>query len=363
MKSRLRKQRIPVHEVVLFFREVMLKRKFNLECNSYRVTLRRLYLEADNRGLKAFSEKVHIYLTEEAQQITLELLSSGFNFIVEKLENEKEVLECYENTRHRNTSAERFKLIIDNNYSRKSDVRFFKVMTRSADGPIDLVAVFINGSFACTDPYFANHGLPSSQIMSVFIAGHVFLNVLFHFHPLYLQPFAKDISHEHAKDISVLILQSKVVVCTEVTEEASWNFAARITESDWKVVGLGGQKYETIFNPTTNSIRDHSDSIGEICKKELQKLLPMIMYDERFRTMVFRVVEDIKKIQSIEAQNNAQARQKALGYSDGFESSTSSSSSTCSITMPLTVANNIFDRGKKRKTSGPAKEKTRKKLE
>jgi hypothetical protein len=81
------------------------------------------------------------------------------------------------------------------------------------------------------------------------------------------------------------------------------------------------------------------------------------MYDERFRTMVFRVVEDIKKIQSIEAHNNAQARQKALGYSDGFKSSTSSSSSTCSITMPLTVANNIFDRSKKRRTSGPAKEK------
>jgi hypothetical protein len=100
------------------------------------------------------------------------------------------------------------------------------------------------------------------------IAGHVFLYVLFRFHPLYLQPFAKDISHEHAEDISVLILQSKVVVCTEVTAEASWNFAARITESDWKVVGLGGQKYETMFNPPTNSIRDHSDSIGEICKKE-----------------------------------------------------------------------------------------------
>ena len=52
MKSRLHRQRIPVHEVVLFFREVMF---FNMECNSNRVAPRRLYLEAENSGLKAFS--------------------------------------------------------------------------------------------------------------------------------------------------------------------------------------------------------------------------------------------------------------------------------------------------------------------
>lgn len=145
-------------------------------------------------------------------------------------------------------------------------------MTRATDGPVDLVAVFINGSFACTDPYFANHGLPSSQMMSVFIAGHASFNVFFHFHPLYLKPFAKEISHNHAKDISVSTHQSKVVVCTDVNEEASWNFAVRNTENYWKVVGLGGQKYEIVTNLTINSIRDHSDSIGEICRKELQNL-------------------------------------------------------------------------------------------
>ena len=58
-----------------------------MEYNSDRSALKRLYLEADRRGLKSFSQKVHVYLTEEGQQITLELLSSGFNFNVEKLEN------------------------------------------------------------------------------------------------------------------------------------------------------------------------------------------------------------------------------------------------------------------------------------
>ena len=71
-----------MHEVVTFFREVMLKRKFNMECNTDRSTLKRLYEDAEKRGLKPFSEMVHVYLTEQAQQITLELLSAGFNYTV-----------------------------------------------------------------------------------------------------------------------------------------------------------------------------------------------------------------------------------------------------------------------------------------
>ena len=134
-------------------------------------------------------------------------------------------------------------------------------MTRATNGPIDIVAVFKNGSFACTDPYFANHGLPSSQIMAVFIAGYISLNVFYHFHPLYLQPFTKEISHDHAKELSVRIAQSKIVVDIVVTEEACWNFAIKITENEWKAVGLGGQQYETVINPPLNAIRDQSDNI------------------------------------------------------------------------------------------------------
>ena len=79
----------------------------------------------------------------------------------------------------------------------------------------------------------------------------------------------------------------------------------KITEVEWKSVGLGGQKCDAIINPHLNSIRDHSDSIAEICKKELQKLLPIIVYDEKFRIMVFKVIEDIKNIQANDALMNA----------------------------------------------------------
>lgn len=114
-----------------------------------------------------------MYLTEEGQQITLELLSSGFNYTVEKIDDEKELIDCYEITKYRNTSAERLNLLIGNHVSKVDTVSFYKVMARATDGTVDLVAVFSNGCFASTDPYFANHGLPSSQIMSVFIAGYM----------------------------------------------------------------------------------------------------------------------------------------------------------------------------------------------
>ena len=75
--------------------------------------------------------------------------------------------------------------------------------------------------------------------------------------------------------------------------------------------------------------------------------------------MVFKVIEDIKNIQANDALMNAQARQKALGYN---QKSISVCENSCSaIAPPLVVANKLFDRGQKRKTSGPVKASRRKK--
>ena len=74
-----------------------------------------------------------------------------------------------------------------------------------------------------------------------------------------------------------------------------------------------------------------------MCKKELQKLLPIIVYDETFLTMFLKVIEDIKTKQAKDAQSNAQARQKALGYNQNSISvfDTSSSVTPSSVTAPL----------------------------
>ena len=141
------------------------------------------FIKLCTRGLKSFTERVEVYFMEEAQQATLESLNTGFQCIVVKLNSESEVLSSFELTMHRNSSAARFKLINGNNFLQLLNASFYKVTTRTIDGPVYLVAVFHNGSFAYTDPYFANHELHLPQIMSLFIAGNISINALFYYHP------------------------------------------------------------------------------------------------------------------------------------------------------------------------------------
>lgn len=86
-----------------FLQGSYVEKKFSMECNTDRSTLKRLYEDAEKRVLKPFSEMVHVYPTEQAQQITLELLSAGFNYTVETFENEQEIIRCYHDAKHNNT--------------------------------------------------------------------------------------------------------------------------------------------------------------------------------------------------------------------------------------------------------------------
>ena len=54
-------------------------------------------------------------------------------------------------------------------------------------------------------------------------------------------------------------------------------------------------------------------------------LLPVVVSVKRMRIMKFFIIEIIKRIQAFDAQNNAQARQKAHGYNNTLISDNSSS--------------------------------------
>lgn len=107
------------------------------------------------------------------------------------------------------------------------------------------------------------------------------------------------------------------------------------------------------INGNTNlkgATESHSDSIRKMCEKKLEEILPLIVNDERYRAMIFKCIEEIRTMQASDALCCAQARHKALGYDPNtfFKTATSSSVSV----PPLGVANDSFDRGQKRKTSG-----------
>ena len=134
-----------------------------------------------------------------------------------------------------------------------------------------------------------------------------------------------------------------------------------LQSEEWKASGSGGLNHENILNSSVNSICDNPGSIEEMCKNELEKILPVIIQHEKYRMMLFKVIEEIQKMQSDDAIITAQARQLALGYGNSNSSSSSSSSISCSASAtPLVTANDIFDRGKKRKMEGGARTKTKK---
>ena len=198
------------------------------------------------------------------------------------------------------------------------------------------------------------------------------INVLFHYHPLYLQAYGKNFSISNASLQCVTVDVCQMHDRVDVTENLAWNYAYRFTEAEWKELGLGGIAYDCITNPTVKAIRDHPDSIGDMSKKELHKILPVIAYNENYRVIIFRAIQVGNRLQSEMALNIAKARHTALGYDDAnivFSQSSSSSSSSCSQSSsnfcsvsspPLVIANTIFDRGTKRKTDGGAKSRTKK---
>jgi hypothetical protein len=115
------------------------------------------------------------------------------------------------------------------------------------------------------------------------------------------------------------------------------------------IINSAKRKINGKTNPK-DTTESHPDSIRRMCEKKLEELLPIVVNDERCRAMFYKCIEEIKTMQANDALRCAQARHKALGYNPNtfFTTATSSSVSV----PPLGVANNSFDRGQKRKTSG-----------
>lgn len=97
-----------------------------------------------------------------------------------------------------------------------------------------------------------------------------------------------------------------------------------------------------------DAANNHFESKRDECKKKLEELLPIIAHNEKCRTKFFKCIEEIKIMQANDALCCAQARHKALGYDPKSFLATATSSSVSET--PLVVANDIFDRGQKRKT-------------
>lgn len=295
LKARLLNKKVDLHKVPQFFREVMQTRYLTRERkSSMSDTLLQMHQRAATSGYQNFSAQIKIYLTREGQQNTLERLKDALDFQVSPLVNEAD-LRCAMKQADvtRNSSAKRFGLLVDAVYPVEgqcleyppilpiglpvdNSVKFFKVKSRSLEGTVDVVAVLENGSFACTDPTFANCGLPCQHIMAVFLNGNVYINPGLHYNHEYLVPLVRSLDISDLLQLSVAADTADIHTLSPLADGASSDYAVRITEHAWSIVGHGGEQFTNVIRPASQAFKASKDSAKETLRKELLWLQPYL---------------------------------------------------------------------------------------
>jgi hypothetical protein len=71
-----------------------------------------------------------------------------------------------------------------------------------------------HGSFACTEPYFAQMGMPGRHILAVYASKYCAINVFHHFHPIYLRKLSDppEGSRRQSREIAALQVQDKLTL-------------------------------------------------------------------------------------------------------------------------------------------------------
>ena len=328
LKARLCKKKVELHKIVDFFRDVMSTRRLTRERLSHADTLSQLHVRAATSGCFEFSESIKIYLTLEGQQDTLRRLNEALNYLVSPLLTESSLRSALvEAESFRTSSARRFSLFIDSAYGSENEseeatypaivcndvgVKFFRVQSRSAECTVDLVAVLGNGSFACTDPTFANMGLPCKHIMAVFLSGDTYLNPGLHYNPEYQKEFVRSMNPLYLVGLSKASSTRMGKPLTAVTIDASSDYAVVATEQAWSIVGLGGERFRSVLRPTTRSIRTAHVSVKELLRKEQQYLEPFLASRLDLRTEFYVFAASVRAKMAKESIEKAEAMCKAM---------------------------------------------------
>ena len=215
--------------------------------------------------------------------------------------------------------------------------------SKSEYNSIDIVALYPNGSLASTSSEYVNYGLPSEQIMAVFLSGHIHLNMHLNFHEIYQLPHLKHLGKDHINLVTVARDKTILNRCA-ISHDASWDYCIKTTADEWELIGLGGEEFSYIAHPVNNA-RNKRDTIAESVLKDWHYIQPLLKQDEETRKNFFKFVENEKKRLANEALEQVALNKKVLGYPAVYE-------------IPAKI---IKDRSNKRKTSGDQKLKISKK--
>jgi hypothetical protein len=237
-------------------------------------------------GCQQLIDKGREFLTDEGFRIMLDELRDGcVGYQVTKLPTmaaAEALAQTIVTTRcHRAASASYF-LCLLRSIAPHDDTVFLQVTSNvGKDTAIDVVMVYENGSFACTEPFFAQMGQPGRHILACFHAQFCNINVLQHYHPRYLRKFSKP------KSVSVLPVnipdlswQDRITLGTAKPEQnrlahrrpqfsklTSWSWAIRRVSVRADEELLGGEAYRALLRQDPNDMAHQPEAREDRRKK------------------------------------------------------------------------------------------------
>jgi hypothetical protein len=250
MKRKSKEKFVPLHQLPDFVKGLAQNRILNherrLSSHMTEVINKSMLDMLQNTGCEELIRKGKQFLNDEGYRILISQLfkgSMGYDVAPVSMNEAVALLERTIIPRlYRAPSAMHFMCLLDLQKS-DADTKLFKIEANAgAEDAIDLVMVSPNGSFACTDPFFAQMGMPCRRILAVHKEKYCDINVLLHFHPLYHSESSKELSLQdklaetaHTKNTRMNYEKPKLSSTT------SWSWAqSKVTARATEVV-LGGE--------------------------------------------------------------------------------------------------------------------------
>ena len=223
-------------------------------------------------GCMPLVEKAREFLTVLGYKLVLQELTAAVGSYEVSVINYTDAIELLKTTivhrSNRAASAASFCCLLETQQQRLGTRLFRLDCFSGSEDAVDIVMVSDNGSFACTNPFFAQYGAPGRHIFAVHLAQYCGINVLAHFHPTYVRKISNPVPPNHAITLASLSWPEKLAataftvkartgyVRPELSRSTSWSWAMNAVASRWNEVGLGGAEMEAARLPPLHAIRD-----------------------------------------------------------------------------------------------------------
>ena len=112
--------------------------------------------------------------------------------------------------------------------------------------------------------------------MAVFLNGNVYINLGLPYNHVYPVPRVRSLDISDLLQLSIAADTADLHALSPLADGASSNYAVRITEHAWSIVGHGGEQFTNVIRPASQAFRASKDSAKETLRKELLWLQPYL---------------------------------------------------------------------------------------